>query len=92
MHDSVGALRFGSSFDEARKLMRTNPISKVLLRHIAIPTKHLQVRWKSLLYDPSPPVARMDRFSITLAVIIDMIKRQERSLRLTTTHTFSAVV
>lgn len=72
--------------------MRTDAITKMLLCHIAVPTKHLQISRESLLDDPTPPIAGMDLLAVPFAVIVDMIECQKRHLRFAATCTLSPIV
>jgi hypothetical protein len=72
--------------------MRAHSITVMLLCHVAIPAKHLQVSGETLLDYPSPPVARMDFFPIDFPIVMDMIKRQERHFRFVAACALSAIM
>ena len=64
----------------------------MLLCHVAIPAKNLQVCRVIVLYDPSPPVTRKNFIPVFFPIIMNMIYRQEWHLRFATTHTLSPIV
>lgn len=72
--------------------MRTDPITVMLLCHVAVPAKHLQIRRESLFDDPTPPIARVDVFAVPLAVIVDVIEGQKWHSRFAATCTLSPIV
>jgi hypothetical protein len=72
--------------------MRAHSITVMMLCHVAVPAKNLQVSGETLLDYPSPPVARMDFFPIDFPIVMDMIKRQERHFRLTAACAFPAIL
>jgi hypothetical protein len=72
--------------------MRAHSITVMLLCHVAIPAKHLQVRRETMFNYPAPPIASVDLFTVHFPIIMDMIESQKRHFRLTAACAFSAIM
>lgn len=72
--------------------MRTlNTTSEVLLRHVAVPAKHLQMVRESHLANCSPPVPGVV-FSSVLLTVCYVVNGEERRARFTATDTLTAIM